>query len=232
MCVEMTRSIVPSFLFLVLFLVRSDVRRLFSPCAKIGGKSTRLYRLSSSFHPFLQNNNKQIQCVSVSQFISVKLAFKSAMPVGNYSVLNMVFSLTDRCHRTRQWAVVMTHSTLSLPRQERENTFHGPYLSISSRLLSVRVICLCNFETDKYFFCLDEIRTGTYRQLFHPDQMITGKEDAANNYARGHYTVGKEIIDLVLDRIRKMADQCTGLQGFFVFHSFGGKYSLFLFPFL
>ncbi|KFQ74933.1 Tubulin alpha-4A chain, partial [Phaethon lepturus] len=45
---------------------------------------------------------------------------------------------------------------------------------------------------------------------------------AANNYARGHYTIGKEIIDQVLDRIRKLADQCTGLQGFLVFHSFGG----------
>ena len=31
----------------------------------------------------------------------------------------------------------------------------------------------------------DEVRTGTYRQLFHPEQMITGKEDAANNYACG-----------------------------------------------
>ncbi|XP_056896326.1 tubulin alpha chain isoform X2 [Takifugu flavidus] len=69
---------------------------------------------------------------------------------------------------------------------------------------------------------IDEVRTGTYRQLFHPEQLITGKEDAANNYARGHYTIGKEIIDLVLDRIRKLADQCTGLQGFLVFHSFGG----------
>ena len=34
--------------------------------------------------------------------------------------------------------------------------------------------------------------------------------------------MGKEIIDLVLDRIRKLADQCSGLLGFFVFHSFGG----------
>ena len=36
-----------------------------------------------------------------------------------------------------------------------------------------------------------QVRTGTYRQLFHPEQLITGKEDAANNYARGHYTIGK-----------------------------------------
>ncbi|XP_075261920.1 tubulin alpha-1 chain-like [Convolutriloba macropyga] len=69
---------------------------------------------------------------------------------------------------------------------------------------------------------VDEVRTGTYRQLFHPEQLITGKEDAANNYARGHYTVGKEIVDLVLDRIRRLADICDGLQGFLLFHSFGG----------
>merc|ERR1711868_47636 len=35
---------------------------------------------------------------------------------------------------------------------------------------------------------IDEVRLGTYRALFHPEQLITGKEDAANNYARGHYT--------------------------------------------
>ena len=60
-----------------------------------------------------------------------------------------------------------------------------------------------------------------FRQLFHPEQLITGKEDAANNYARGHYTIGKEIIDLVLDRIRKLADQCTGLQGIFQNFDYG-----------
>merc|ERR1712194_629420 len=68
----------------------------------------------------------------------------------------------------------------------------------------------------------DEVRSGTYRQLYHPEQIISGKEDAANNYARGHYTIGKEIVDLVLDRIRKLADNCTGLQGFLVFHATGG----------
>ncbi|CAL9230937.1 unnamed protein product [Arabidopsis halleri] len=47
---------------------------------------------------------------------------------------------------------------------------------------------------------IDEVRTGTYRQLFHPEQLISGKEDAANNFARGHYTVGKEIVDLCLDQ--------------------------------
>merc|ERR1711970_319016 len=69
---------------------------------------------------------------------------------------------------------------------------------------------------------IDEVRSGIYRRLFHPEQLITGKEDAANNYARGHYTIGKELIDITMERVRKLADQCSGLQGFLIFHSFGG----------
>lgn len=87
---------------------------------------------------------------------------------------------------------------------------------------------------------IDEVRTGTYRSLFHPETLVTGKEDAASNCesfisivlncsyiwcsldARGHYTIGKEQIDVVMDKVRRLADNCNGLQGFFVFHSFGG----------
>ncbi|KAI0700772.1 tubulin alpha [Cytidiella melzeri] len=69
---------------------------------------------------------------------------------------------------------------------------------------------------------IEDVKSGPYRSLFHPETMVTGKEDAANNYARGHYTVGKELIDPVMDKLRRLADNCSGLQGFFVFHSFGG----------
>ncbi|KAJ5521143.1 Tubulin [Penicillium fimorum] len=69
---------------------------------------------------------------------------------------------------------------------------------------------------------IDEIRTGTYRDLFHPQGLISGKEDAANNYARGHYTVGREISPDVIESIRYVAENCQSLQGFLIFHSFGG----------
>lgn len=51
---------------------------------------------------------------------------------------------------------------------------------------------------------------------------MTGKEDAANNYARGEYSIGREMIDLVLDRTRKVAEDCNSLQGFILFRAFGG----------
>ncbi|OQR95926.1 alpha-tubulin [Thraustotheca clavata] len=52
----------------------------------------------------------------------------------------------------------------------------------------------------------NEVHTLTYRKVYHPEQIISGKEDAANNYAGGHYTIGKELVDRVLDLVRKLAD--------------------------
>merc|ERR1712165_35146 len=52
--------------------------------------------------------------------------------------------------------------------------------------------------------------------------LVNGKEDAANNFARGHYTVGKEIMDVVNDRIRKLVDNSENVQGFIITHSVGG----------
>ena len=55
------------------------------------------------------------------------------------------------------------------------------------------------------FNCLlfhNQVRMGVYRGMYHPEQLFAGKEDAASNYARGHYTAGKEILDLVLGRVR------------------------------
>ncbi|KAI5171542.1 tubulin alpha [Nematocida sp. LUAm3] len=69
---------------------------------------------------------------------------------------------------------------------------------------------------------IDSIKSGEYSSLYHPSQLISGKEDAANNYARGHYTVGKTIIDPVIEQIRRLVDNCDSLQGFFIFHTFGG----------
>jgi len=69
---------------------------------------------------------------------------------------------------------------------------------------------------------MDSIRLGEQRRLFHPDQLINSKEDAANNYARGHYTEGKSLMPSVKNEIRRLADNCNELQGFMVINSLGG----------
>jgi len=68
----------------------------------------------------------------------------------------------------------------------------------------------------------DEVRAGVHGKLHNPESLINGMEDAANNFARGHYTVGKELSDKCEAFLRKMVDNCQNVQGFFVSHSVGG----------
>jgi len=69
---------------------------------------------------------------------------------------------------------------------------------------------------------IDDVKNSKYSAIYHPDFLLPGKEDAANNFARGHYTVGKEMIDKVNDRLRKLVDNCDNVQGFVVNHAVGG----------
>ncbi|OMO53337.1 Proton-dependent oligopeptide transporter family [Corchorus capsularis] len=69
---------------------------------------------------------------------------------------------------------------------------------------------------------MDSVRTGPYGQIFRPDNFVFGQSGAGNNWAKGHYTEGAELIDAVLDVVRKEAENCDCLQGFQVCHSLGG----------
>jgi len=79
-----------------------------------------------------------------------------------------------------------------------------------------------NITVDLEPTVVDDVRTGPYSQMFHPEFLLNGKEDAANNFARGHYTVGKEILDQVNDRLRKLVDNSQNVQGFIINHAVGG----------
>jgi tubulin alpha len=73
-----------------------------------------------------------------------------------------------------------------------------------------------NLSVDLEPTVLEDVRRGSMKDLFHPEFLVNGKEDAANNFARGHYSVGKEQMDIVNDRIRKSVENCTNVQGFIV----------------
>eukprot|EP00630_Chrysocystis_fragilis_P002066 CAMPEP_0197395638 /NCGR_PEP_ID=MMETSP1165-20131217/7186_1 /TAXON_ID=284809 /ORGANISM="Chrysocystis fragilis, Strain CCMP3189" /LENGTH=445 /DNA_ID=CAMNT_0042921405 /DNA_START=57 /DNA_END=1394 /DNA_ORIENTATION=- len=69
---------------------------------------------------------------------------------------------------------------------------------------------------------MDSVRAGPFGQLFRPDNFVFGQTGAGNNWAKGHYTEGAELIDSVLDVVRKEAEACDALQGFQMTHSIGG----------
>lgn len=59
-------------------------------------------------------------------------------------------------------------------------------------------------------------------KLFHPDFFIDAQDGAGNNWAKGYFSYGAEIIDQVLDQIRKGVEDCESIQGFQLMHSIGG----------
>lgn len=69
---------------------------------------------------------------------------------------------------------------------------------------------------------MDAVRAGPYGGLFRPDNFVFGQSGAGNNWAKGHYTEGAELVDAVLDVVRKEAENCECLQGFQITHSLGG----------
>ncbi|KDN40529.1 tubulin beta chain [Tilletiaria anomala UBC 951] len=69
---------------------------------------------------------------------------------------------------------------------------------------------------------MDSVRSGPMGGLFRPDNFVFGQSGAGNNWAKGHYTEGAELVDSVLDVVRKEAEGCDMLQGFQITHSLGG----------
>ncbi|KAJ7215699.1 beta-tubulin 2 [Mycena haematopus] len=68
----------------------------------------------------------------------------------------------------------------------------------------------------------DRVRSGPMGALFSPETYLHGESGAGNNWAKGFYTEGAELIDPILEVVRKQAEQCDVLQGFQIIHSIGG----------
>ncbi|XP_055126113.1 tubulin beta-8 chain isoform X18 [Symphalangus syndactylus] len=60
---------------------------------------------------------------------------------------------------------------------------------------------------------MDSVRSGLFGQIFRPDNFIFGQCGAGNNWAKGHYTEGAELMESVMDVVRKEAESCDCLQG-------------------
>ncbi|CAE7222109.1 BTU1 [Symbiodinium sp. KB8] len=65
---------------------------------------------------------------------------------------------------------------------------------------------------------MDSVRAGPFGQLFRPDNFVFGQTGAGNNWAKGRIAEGAELIDSVLDVVRKEAEggRChttTGASG-------------------
>lgn len=77
---------------------------------------------------------------------------------------------------------------------------------------------VCDLEPTQ----IQSLRAGPLGRLFNPEYFVMGKAGAGNNWAKGFYTEGAELMDCMLDITRKQAENCDCLQGFQMVHSIGG----------
>lgn len=123
-----------------------------------------------------------------------------------------------RCRQIRRSEVAMTLSIPSFPKPVLENTSHVVSSSIWNRPLSTK------FERERIVNSF--ILSNSFLEKKMPQTtllaVITRSARPQMPYLYSRSFLGKEMVDLALDRIRKLADNCTGLQGFLVFNAVGG----------
>jgi len=84
-------------------------------------------------------------------------------------------------------------------------------------------VCACVCWLDKYIianviqYCITCLNLHPFFLSLSLYLSLTG-----NNWAKGHYTEGAELIDSVLEVIRRESENCDCLQGFQLAHSLGG----------
>lgn len=150
---------------------------------QIGNSAWEVYHTTKStlFHPhhFEPLNSFRTSCMSM-------------LTISSFTVLNMAstyVSPTFLVFETVMTDVSLARWSLEI-RTNRQRKFVHFLLGNRSHSLHKRINCWWigngkyvprSVYVDLEPSVLDEVRTGTYRHLFHPEQLISGKEDAANN---------------------------------------------------
>ncbi len=68
----------------------------------------------------------------------------------------------------------------------------------------------------------DATRSKPFGKLLLPGSFVSGQTGCCNNWAKGYYTEGAELVDQVMDQIRASAERADCIQGFQVMHSMDG----------
>ncbi|GAN04418.1 conserved hypothetical protein [Mucor ambiguus] len=69
---------------------------------------------------------------------------------------------------------------------------------------------------------MDSIRSSPYGKIYRPDNFVNAQSGAGNSWAKGYYTEGAELVENIMDVVRKEAEGTDCLQGFQLAHSLGG----------
>jgi len=60
---------------------------------------------------------------------------------------------------------------------------------------------------------LHKVLRGYYDSPFKPDNAVCGKAGSNNNWAKGHYSEGADILEQALKIVRTEVEACDSIQG-------------------
>ena len=69
---------------------------------------------------------------------------------------------------------------------------------------------------------INQLKKSHHSSFYDHEYLISGNENAANNFARGYLQIGPEIINEITDKLRSMIETFDNLDGFIINHSVGG----------
>lgn len=127
----------------------------------------------------------------------------------------ILFFITE-CHHTvncsDQVCIIYSHWNFRIHKMHSIIMFSFRFIDITQITLFLANLVLVIISLQ--FGVIDRI---SKTQIIRKTILFVG-----NNWAKGHYTEGAELIDSVLDVVRKEAEGCDCLQGFQLAHSLGG----------
>jgi tubulin beta len=69
---------------------------------------------------------------------------------------------------------------------------------------------------------IEAVRSSTLGAIYRSDNFVFGQYGTSNNWAKGYYSEGADLIDRVLEVVRREVENCDCIQGFQLTHSLGG----------
>ncbi|KAK0470232.1 Tubulin/FtsZ, GTPase domain-containing protein, partial [Desarmillaria tabescens] len=80
-----------------------------------------------------------------------------------------------------------------------------------------------SIQVDLEVGVLDRVKSGKLGNLFRPDTFVSAEPGMGNNWAKGcSKFIGAELVDEILETIRRQLEACDALQGFQLIYSLGG----------
>ena len=108
-------------------------------------------------------------------------------------------------------------SHLGLPEKEVIGNIEAMFSEDNDEKYSPRAL-FCDLDP----CTIDKLIQSDLENVISKNNIIFGQESSSSNFSRGHYTIGKEVIDEIEEKFQYLANECDSLKTIAIFSSISG----------